>query len=320
MMRFRNSQCLWRFICPPVLFCVSLSASVARAQGPAPESAPSLFPGGVVLSYNSTFTKRGPVPNVNSIPISARPLFSHEGDFVIKWGFRRNFDVTLLLPIVTNHFQTSAIAARNPFGGTGLGDVMLSLKYRFYRRDSPRGTTQASLRFGPKLPSGISTLADANGQRLPAGLQPGSGSTDLFLGAAWTYTGLFNRKRWVADEDFRCLVRTEGTQATRLGSSLESRFWLSDRPYQSSDVGREWFIGPAITWKHVAQDHVAGITQKGTGGDALLVGVTNFVGLRSGMHVWFGIDWVVAHSNATSFLPVRRHISFGITRQFQVQR
>lgn len=305
---------VWLFLV--VLFCVA----TAWGQGPAPESAPTLFPGGVLLSYNSVLTRRGPVPNAESIPMSARPLFSHEGDFIFKWGFRRNFDVSLVLPIITNQFQTSAIAGRTTLGGTGLGDVMLALKYRLYRRDSQRGTTQASVRFGPKLPSGMTNLSGANGMRLPAGLQPGSGSTDLVLGAAWTYTGLFNRKRLVADEDFRWLVRSEGTQATRLGHDFESRFWLSDRPYQSSDVGREWFIGPAITWKHVQEDRVAGITLKGTGGDILLVGVTNFVGVRAGTHIWFGIDWNVAHSNRTSFLPVRRHISFGITRQLQVKR
>src|SRR3989442_15694918 len=84
----------------------------------------------------------------------------------------------------------------------------------------------------------------------PASLQPGSGSTDLFLAGNWIYTGLFNIKRLVADEDFHTLLRSQGTQATRLGSDLESRFWLSYRPYESKNVGREWFIGPVLTWLH----------------------------------------------------------------------
>lgn len=319
-MRFRGSRGRGRPVRVLVFVSVFLAGSLARAQGPAPESGPTLFPGGVVISYSSVFTTRGPVRAVGSIPISARPLFSHQGDFNFKWGFRRNFDVGLLVPIVTNHFQVNGATGRTAFGGTGIGDAMLVLKYRFYRRDSQRGTTQASVRFGPKLPSGRTDLLGADGTRLPAGLQPGSGSTDLFLGAAWTYTGLFGRKRLVADEDFRWLVRTEGSQATRLGSDFESRFWLSDRPYQSSDVSREWFIGPAITWKHVQADRVGGIKQNGTGGNALLLGVTNFVGVRAGVHIWFGIDWEVAHSNNPYFLPVRRRISFGITRQLQVQR
>src|SRR5947207_107279 len=75
---------------------------------------------------------------------------------------------------------------------------MALMKYRFYRRDSPRGTTQASVSVGPKFPTGKTNLADPNGSLLRASLQPGSGSTDLFVAANWTYTGLFNVKRHYA--------------------------------------------------------------------------------------------------------------------------
>jgi hypothetical protein len=36
------------------------------------------------------------------------------------------------------------------------------------------------------------------------------------------------------------------------------------------------------------------------------------------MLLWFGMDWDVAHSNGAMFMPVRRHISFGITQQFRM--
>ncbi len=73
---------------------------------------------------------------------------------------------------------------------------MLLVKYRFYRKDSARGTTQASVTLGPKIPTGATHLTDGIGNRLPTSLQPGSGSTDLFLQANWTYTGLFNLCGW----------------------------------------------------------------------------------------------------------------------------
>ena len=173
---------------------------------------------------------------------------------------------------------------------------------------------------GPKFPSGRTDLTDNAGHRLPAGLQPGSGSTDLFLAANWTYTGLFNIRRLVADEDFHSLLRSQGTQATRLGSDIESRFWLSYRPYESRDAAREWFVGPVLTWLHSQDDRVAGVTQGGSGGNTLLTGITSYVGVRPGMHLWFGMDWDAAHSSGTTFMPVRRHISFGITQQFRLQR
>jgi hypothetical protein len=163
-------------------------------------------------------------------------------------------------------------------------------------------------------------LKGTNGGLLPASLQPGSGSTDLFLGANWTYTGLFNLKRLVADEDFHSLIRSEGTQQTRLGDDIESRFWLSYRPYESKNVTREWFIGPVLTWLHSGDDRIARVTQSGSGGDVLLAGATTYVGLRPGMHVWFGMDWDVAHSTGVMFMPVGRHVSFGITQQFRLHR
>jgi hypothetical protein len=253
--------------------------------------------------------------NSGVIPGIARPTFSHEGDFNFTWGFRRDFDLTVIVPIVTGHFSRPGAPG---VGGTGLGDASLVAKYRFYRRDSPRGTTQASVTFGPKIPTGQTHLTDRNGVRLPPGLQPGSGSPDLFLAANWTYTGLFNIRRLVADEDFHSLLRSEGTGATRFGSDLESRFWLSYRPYEAKNGEREWFIGPALTWLHSQEDRTAGVTQNGSGGNVLLAGITTFVGARPGMHLWFGMDWDVAHSTSSLFMPVQRHISFGITQQFQL--
>lgn len=301
--------------------CFSLSlvsllcVSSARAQGAAPETAPPLFPGGGLISYNSIFITRGLVSQSGSVPATARPTFAHEGDFNFTWGFRRDFDFTILVPVVTNHFQ--ALNAPT-VGGTGIGDAMALVKYRFYRRDSQRGTTQASFTAGLKVPTARTDLRSPNGMLLPASLQPGSGSTDLFLAANWTYTGLFNIRRLVADEDFHSLIRSQGTQATRLGDDIESRFWLSYRPYESKNVAREWFIGASMTWLHSQDDRIAGIIQNGSGGDALLLGAATYVGLRPGMHVWLGMDWDVAHSTGALFMPVRRHISFGITQQFRL--
>ena len=298
----------WELLSFIILVCVS----TAMGQGAAPETAPPLFPGGELISYSSDFSTRGLTQSGNIA--TARPTFSHDGAFNFTWGFYRDFDLTVLVPIITNHFDGSLTTA----GGTGIGDAMALVKYRFYRRDSQRGTTQASVSFGPKISTGRTDLKDTNSALLPATLQPGSGSTDVILGANWTYTGVFNLKRLVADEDFHSLLRSEGTQRTRIGSDIESRFWLSYRPYESKNVTREWFIGPVLTWLHSADDRIAEITEVGSGGDALLAGATTYVGLRPGMHLWLGVDWDVAHSSGAQFMPVRRHISFGLTQQFRL--
>ena len=208
--------------CAALLALLPVCAPTARAQGPSPETAASLFPGGALVSYNSVFATRSVfASSAGNMPSTARPTFSHEGLCNFTWGFHRDFALTVLVPVVTNRFDMNTPTARSSVGGTGLGDVTLLVKYRFYRRDSERGTTQASVTFGPKLPTGTTSLTDANGSLLPAGLQPGSGSTDFFVAANWTYTGLFNFRRLVADEDFHARLRSRGTQATRLGDDLD---------------------------------------------------------------------------------------------------
>jgi hypothetical protein len=299
-----------------LVFVLPLCAGTSHAQGAAPETAPPLFPGGGLVSYNSVFTTRSLMPSASGgIPATAFPTFSHQGVFNFTWGFYRDLDLTVLLPVVTNHYEAPGVST---IGGTALSDMIVLVKYRFYRRDSSRGTTQASVTAGPKLPTGLTSLTAPNGSLLPAGLQPGSGSTDFLLAANWTYTGLFNIRRLVADEDFHSLLRTQGTQATRLGSDVESRFWVSYRPYEAKDGSREWFIGPVLTWLYSQNESVSGITEPGSGGNALLAGVTTYVGLRPGMHVWLGMDWDVAHTTAAQYMPVRSHISFGLTQQFRM--
>lgn len=288
----------------------------ARAQGPAPETAPPLFPGGGLISYNSVITTRGNMGQAGGIvPATARPTFAHQGEINFTWGFYKDFDLAVILPIVTSRFSAPGAPQ---VGGTGLGDLLVLAKYRFYRRDSPRGTTQASITLGPKLPTGRTDLADNAGLRLPVGLQSGSGSTDMFLSANWTYTGLFNLRRLVADADFHSLLRSGGSQSTQLGSDLESRLWLSYRPYETKNGEREWFIGPALTLLHSQDDRIGGVGQNGSGGNALLTGITTYVGLKPGVHAWLAADWDIAHSSTAFYAPVRRHISFGITQQFRI--
>jgi hypothetical protein len=310
-MLFENSRSRPRLQSAFILCAALLSMPGAKAQGPAPETAPTLFPGGGLISYNSIFQTRA---KAQTLTRTSLPTFSHEGDFNFTWGFHANFDVAALVPVITHRFENAGSAV----GGTGLGDMMVLVKYRFLRSDSERGTTQASVTFGPKLPTGQTGLTGINGTRLPATLQPGSGSTDIFLAANWTYTGLFNIRRLVADEDFHSLLRTTGTQDSRLGSTLESRFWVSYRPYEAKDGAREWFIGPELSWLYSANERIAGTLQQGSGGQAWLAGATTYIGVRPGMHLWAGMDWAVARTTGAAFSPIRRHISFGITQQFKM--
>ncbi len=308
----------------PLLFSLTLGAvaPLLHAQGPSPENGATLFPGGAVVSYNSVFAARKQVrsPDINLFSSSIRPTLEHRGNVIFGWGFRRDFQFTAIIPIVTHHLDLQSSDTNTSARGSGLGDIRLLLKYRFLRRDSKRGTTQASLTVGPKLATGRTGLRDRVGALLPASLQPGSGSTDLFLSASGTYTGLFHVKRLVADGTVSYLLRTEGTQQTRLGDFLEARFWLSYRPYQTREVAREWFVGPSLTWAHSERDRRAGIRQARGGGDVLFLGLTNYVSPHAGWMVWVSLDIPVTQNTNGMPLENKRQISFGVTKQLALHR
>src|SRR2546421_10536341 len=157
------------------LVLLPLFASTASAQGPAPETAPPLFPGGGLISYNSIFTTRGQISNPSGdIPLTARPTFSHEGDFNFTWGVHRDFDLTVLVPVVTNHFKIPGANGNPLSGGAGLGDAMVFVKYRFYRRGFQKGNKQTFLAGGPQNSAGRKGFAGTRGRTAASRVQPPS--------------------------------------------------------------------------------------------------------------------------------------------------
>src|SRR4051812_5580935 len=93
------------------------------AQGPSPETAPPIFPGGAYISYNSV--------------INARDSRPHEGIINFSAGVRRDLQLSLQLAAVTSE--------SNRQRQTRIGDTIIAMKYRFLRFDSARGTTQWSV-------------------------------------------------------------------------------------------------------------------------------------------------------------------------------
>jgi len=300
-----------------LLAVATLAAPIpGSAQGPMPENGATLFPGGALVSWGSGFVTQTPRRGITfaTAPDGARPTFAHEGVFSFAWGFRRDYTLTAELPFATSRFDAGGPAA----GETGVGDVRLLLKRRFLRRDSERGTTQAAFTIGPKLPTGRSN-GRTTGGGLPMGLEVGSGSTDVVLGLGATYTGLFHIKRLVADGTLQHLLRTEGKDDVRLGDETEARFWVSYRPYQSTSVGREWFIGPSLTWQRVARDRRGGLRVDPSGSRVLWLGVTTYASPRAGLVFWFAVEFPVSESLRLPLDPGPRY-RFGATRQFPFHR
>jgi len=100
-------------------FCCRFLASVASAQGPAPETAPPLSRRDSFLQLH--FTTRTDLQPAG-ISLTARPTFRTKVTSISLGASAAEFDCNL---VITNHFEY-----RNPIrmpmsGGTGLGDAMV---------------------------------------------------------------------------------------------------------------------------------------------------------------------------------------------------
>jgi hypothetical protein len=96
----------------------------------------------------------------------------------------------------------------------GFGDVTMLGQYRFH--NNAQNGTSAAVLFGFKAPTGSTSQRDAFGNLFDAEFQPGSGSWDGLIGAAFTKrTG-----RWSFDVSALYYLVTNGTQNTNLGDRL----------------------------------------------------------------------------------------------------
>jgi hypothetical protein len=97
---------------------------------------------------------------------------------------------------------------------SGFGDVTMLGQYRFH--NNAQNGTSAAVLFGFKAPTGSTNQRDLFGNLFEAEFQPGSGSWDGLLGAAFTKrTG-----RWSFDVSALYYLITNGTQNTNLGDRL----------------------------------------------------------------------------------------------------
>ena len=94
---------------------------------------------------------------------------------------------------------------------SGFGDVTLLGQYRFLNNQATR--TEAAFLFGAKLPTGETGRIDALGELFDAEFQPGSGSLDFLLGAAFTQ----RFGAWSFDANVLGALVGRGTQDTKLG-------------------------------------------------------------------------------------------------------
>jgi len=130
-----------------------------------------------------------------------------------------------IVPYVDKNLKITAGGTRRERSASGLGDVSLFARYTVYRRDWPGRTLRIAPFAGTETPTGEDDETDALG-RLPASVQPGSGSWDPFGGIVLTYQTL----DFQIDAQASYKVNTEANSfefgdVARLDGSLQYRLW-----------------------------------------------------------------------------------------------
>jgi hypothetical protein len=153
----------------------------------------------------------------------------------------------------------------------GLGDMIVSVKHRFYRWVGPWADRHAAVEVGLKLPTGATDRPVDPG--VPAALrrrlQPGTGSTDGLVDVVYQQA----RRRFVFAVDAGYRYNSEGDGGYRRGDetqlNLSAQYVLFPRDY--ARPGHEVFAVLEGTFLDSGEDRLRGRTLSGTDRTAFLL-------------------------------------------------
>jgi outer membrane putative beta-barrel porin/alpha-amylase len=156
------------------------------------------------------------------------------------YGVTDNFMIALRAPINRRSDIREGHHSHGPEGNTvdnrgdstGFGDVTLLGQWRFLNNIAAQ--TQAAVLFGIKAPTGTTNLFDQNGELFETEFQPGSGSWDWLLGAAFSQ----RFGSWSFDSNVLYIGAGKGAQETNLGDRFLYNAALSYRLFGASSDPR----------------------------------------------------------------------------------
>ncbi len=141
----------------------------------------------------------------------------------LAYGVTNDFTISMRLPFVRRTGILEGVqddpsdppSINNRGNTSGFGDVTVLGQYRFL--NNLASETQAALLFGFKAPTGRTNLVDPFGETFEAEFQPGSGSWDGFLGAAFSQR---LAPLWAFHANVLGVLTGTGTQDTNLGNRV----------------------------------------------------------------------------------------------------
>lgn len=190
---------------------------------------------------------------------------THEEFYHFAFGFNPNDSLTLLAEIPWVRISSTEIDTHARLGrkevSEGLGDLDTTLTWRFWKE----GGNFLGAVGGVKFPTGSTSERSSGNVKFEPELQPGSGSYDTRAGLAFRYEA----EEWRFHGNALYTLKSEGDQDFEYGDVLSS-YLVVDRPLVPALPG--WRAGIDLQFLSAQRDREAGLSQKDSGGETLLVG------------------------------------------------
>ena len=192
---------------------------------------------------------------------------------VLGYGLTSDLALFGVLPLVKKKLRlTTPGGARVTREAGGLGDMRFFGRYTIFKQDMPGQTFRIAPFAGVEAPTGANTRRDALG-RLPATVQPGSGSWDPFGGIIVTY----QTQQYQVDLQASYQMNTEADgfefgDVARFDASLQYRLW----PAELTETTTGFLYGVTeLNLIHSDKSRANGIINPNSGGTTLwgLVGL-----------------------------------------------
>ena len=205
----------------------------------------------------------------------------------ISYGISSDVTLNLTVPEIDRELRFKDPAAGSEsWRVTGLGDILISAKHRFYFWSGVQRHRQMAVLAGLEAPTG-ETDAEENGVRLPTELQLGSGSWDGVLAAS--YTEGWQYFDW--DVSVLARINSEGARDHKEGNQTQLSNVFAYYFFRESFPGPEGGAGLVTSWVHDFHDKQDGDVERDSGGDTIYVSPFLFWSPRPDWYVELVASW-----------------------------
>ena len=182
----------------------------------------------------------------------------------VIYGITADLAATIAFPYSFRKEVSNQIGTQD---SSGIGDVSLRLKYRFWRHDLPGIQDSAAIIGGVKLPTGDSHATPPLG----------SGSTDFICAFAAARESL----KWYYFGDIRCKINTEGTRDLKKGNLLFVDLAVGIRPWPTQYLKPDLVVMTELNWETKTRDRLNGNKVNDSGANQLFLSPGFFLTYRN---------------------------------------